>query len=90
MANSSQDKTSRLLRVAVFGSTGGSGKAAVEEILKAGHHVTALVRSPPKLLQMLGLPDCPANLSIIQGMIVSFVTCIELGRKGVTGGVEVW
>jgi hypothetical protein len=41
----------------------------VEEMLKAGHHVTTLVRSKDKLLQMLGLSDCPTNLSIVQGVL---------------------
>eukprot|EP00026_Physarum_polycephalum_P012026 Phypoly_transcript_12291.p1 GENE.Phypoly_transcript_12291~~Phypoly_transcript_12291.p1 ORF type:complete len:204 (+),score=22.08 Phypoly_transcript_12291:153-764(+) len=69
MEQNSQHKDSHSLKVAIFGSTGGSGKAAVEEMLKAGHQVTALVRSPAKLLQVLGLAECPSNLSIIQGDI---------------------
>ncbi|MEM6843973.1 MAG: SDR family oxidoreductase [Bacteroidota bacterium] len=35
--------------IAVFGSTGGTGKAVVEQALEKGYEVTALVRTPSKL-----------------------------------------
>jgi putative NADH-flavin reductase len=57
------------LKVAIFGSTGGSGKATLVECLQAGHNVTTLVRSQEKLLKMLDASECPANLSIVQGDI---------------------
>ncbi len=38
-----------LSSIAIFGCTGGCGKAALVESLKAGHTVRALVRSPNKL-----------------------------------------
>ncbi|MFP2926481.1 NAD(P)-dependent oxidoreductase [Pyxidicoccus sp. 3LG] len=37
------------MRVLVIGATGGSGRAAVEELLSAGHEVTAFARRPDAL-----------------------------------------
>lgn len=37
------------MNVIVFGATGSVGRLAVEELLKAGHHVTAFARHPGKL-----------------------------------------
>ncbi|NDZ81007.1 SDR family NAD(P)-dependent oxidoreductase [Streptomyces sp. SID10853] len=37
------------MRVTVFGATGGIGRLVVQELLDAGHHVTALTRNPGKL-----------------------------------------
>jgi putative NADH-flavin reductase len=37
------------VRITVFGATGGIGRLVVEQLLDAGHQVTALVRSPAKL-----------------------------------------
>ena len=37
------------MKVIVFGATGTVGKLAVEELLKAGHAVTAFARTPAKL-----------------------------------------
>lgn len=37
------------MKVLVLGATGGSGRAAVEELLAAGHDVTVLVRRPEAL-----------------------------------------
>ena len=37
------------MKVIVFGATGTVGRLAVEELLKAGHSVTAFARSPQKL-----------------------------------------
>jgi putative NADH-flavin reductase/uncharacterized membrane protein YphA (DoxX/SURF4 family) len=39
----------RPLRLLVLGATGGTGKAVVEQAIRRGHQVTALVRSPEKL-----------------------------------------
>jgi len=38
-------------RVLVVGATGGSGRAVIEELLRAGHHVTAFSRHAEKLDQ---------------------------------------
>ncbi|GAB3008757.1 NAD(P)H-binding protein [Streptomyces pseudoechinosporeus] len=37
------------MRVTVFGATGGIGRLVVQQLLDAGHQVTALVRTPAKL-----------------------------------------
>ena len=37
------------MRIAVFGATGGTGRATVDQALEAGHEVVALVRSPGAL-----------------------------------------
>ena len=49
------------LRVAVFGATGKIGRLVVEQLLAAGHRVTAYVRTPGKLTT--AHPD----LTVIQG-----------------------
>lgn len=61
-------------RIAIFGSTGGSGLAALRECLASGHDVTALVRSKDKLIQLLQQnndtkDELPSNLTIVQGDI---------------------
>jgi putative NADH-flavin reductase len=37
------------MRLTIFGATGGTGKALVEQALAAGHDVTAVVRDPKRL-----------------------------------------
>lgn len=37
------------MRITVFGATGGTGRELVQQALKAGHQVTAVVRNPAKL-----------------------------------------
>jgi putative NADH-flavin reductase len=37
------------MRIAIFGSTGGTGRELVRQALEQGHHVTAQARSPEKL-----------------------------------------
>ncbi|MEM6683153.1 MAG: SDR family oxidoreductase [Pseudomonadota bacterium] len=37
------------MRIALFGATGGTGKAFITQALGAGHSITALVRDPSKL-----------------------------------------
>lgn len=37
------------MRVTVFGATGGIGRHVVDQLLGAGHHVTAYVRNPDKI-----------------------------------------
>jgi putative NADH-flavin reductase len=39
------------MKVAVFGATGPTGQLIVENALAAGHHVTAVARTPGKLVQ---------------------------------------
>ena len=37
------------MKIALFGATGGTGQQLLEQAIKAGHQVTALVRDPAKL-----------------------------------------
>lgn len=60
---SSQNRTS--YRIAVIGANGGIGKCTVLSALKAGHSVTAILRTPAKL--QIEHP----NLEIVQGNILN-------------------
>ena len=53
--------TNGTLHVAVFGATGKIGRHVVEQLLAAGHTVTAYVRNPDKL------PISHPNLTVIEG-----------------------
>ncbi|ORX96615.1 NAD(P)-binding protein [Basidiobolus meristosporus CBS 931.73] len=55
------------LKVVIFGSTGGSGKAALVNAIEAGHTVTVLVRDSSKL-DSLG-PENKAKIRIVEGNI---------------------
>ena len=52
------------MKVAIFGSTGGTGRHLVNQALEAGHHVTAFARSPEKL------DNKHSNLQILQGDVL--------------------
>jgi len=49
------------MKVLVMGSTGGSGRAAVEQLLAAGHHVTAFARKEPNI------PEARERLRYLRG-----------------------
>jgi putative NADH-flavin reductase len=53
--------SNRVLRVAVFGASGKIGRHVVDQLLAAGHIVTAYVRNPAKLT------TTHPNLTVIQG-----------------------
>jgi len=56
------------LKIAFFGATGGCCRAALMEVLRAGHLARALLRTPSKLTPLE--EGCPAeNLTIVQGDI---------------------
>lgn len=48
------------MKIALFGATGGTGKAFIDQALGAGHTISALVRDPAKL-------DAPEGVSVTQG-----------------------
>lgn len=62
-------------RIIVFGATGGTGKQVVEQALKAGHHVTVVVRNPDALELKFN------NLKIIKGDVLNPAT-FENAVKG--------
>jgi nucleoside-diphosphate-sugar epimerase len=54
--------SNRVPRVAVFGASGNIGRHVVNQLLAAGHIVTAYVRNPAKLTTThpnIGLPQRP-------------------------------
>jgi len=51
------------MNITIFGATGGTGRALVDQALAAGHHVTALVRTPATLAVT------HAQLCVLQGDI---------------------
>ncbi|HTV82864.1 MAG TPA: SDR family oxidoreductase [Acidobacteriaceae bacterium] len=57
--------TGKTMRLFILGATGGTGRQLVDEALKRGHQVTALVRSPQKM----GAPR--EALTVIGGNVLS-------------------
>jgi len=53
--------------ISIFGSTGGSGKAALNELLHAGHQIRVLVRTPTNLVLDEESEAKKENLTIVQG-----------------------
>ena len=76
------------MNIFIAGANGGIGRQAVEQTLKAGHMVTALVRDPAKL------PLVHPNLRIIQGDVLQPQTFahhlqgqqVVISALGVSGG----
>ena len=67
------------MKVIVFGATGTVGRLAVENLLKAGHTVTAFARSP----QNLNLNDPKLSLVAGDAMMLSDVTDAVAGQEAV-------
>ena len=67
------------MKVIVFGATGNVGRVAVENLLKAGHSVTAFARSPEKL----NLSDPKLRLAAGDAMKLSDVTAAVAGHDAV-------
>lgn len=67
------------MNVIVFGATGTVGRLAVEDLLKAGHTVTAFARSP----QNLNLNDPKLRLVAGDAMKLSDVTDAVAGQEAV-------
>src|SRR5687768_13922406 len=59
--NGARDEGETTMRILVIGATGGSGRAAIEHLLAAGHHVTAFVRRADANTSV------PAGLGYVQG-----------------------
>lgn len=67
------------MKVIVFGATGTVGRLAVENLLEAGHSVTAFARSPEKL----NLSDPKLRLAAGDAMKLSDVTAAVAGHDAV-------
>ena len=67
------------MKVIVFGATGTVGRLAVENLLKAGHSVTAFARSPEKL----NMSDPKLRLAAGDAMKLSDVTAAVAGHDAV-------
>jgi putative NADH-flavin reductase len=67
------------MKIAVFGATGGLGAASVRSALEAGHHVTALVRTPAKVKLV------HERLALVQGDVLdaAAVHGVVAGRDAV-------
>lgn len=55
------DRSTKPLRLTVFGANGGSGRALMRQALTAGHHVTAITRHPEQI------PDDEDRLTVLRG-----------------------
>lgn len=55
------------MKIAIFGSTGGTGRELVRQALELGHEVTAFARSPEKLDDLKR-----ENLRIVKGDVVNY------------------
>jgi len=82
-------KTDETFNILVIGANGGTGRQTVELALKAGHHVTAVLRNPANL------PLIHPNLEIVKGDIMqpeTFERYLEnkdavISAIGVKGGL---
>ncbi len=55
------------MKIAIFGSTGGTGRELVKQALELGHEVTAFARSPEKLDDLKH-----KNIRIVKGDVVNY------------------
>jgi putative NADH-flavin reductase len=77
-----------MTNILIIGANGGIGRQAVDIALKAGHHVTAVLRNPSKL------PLTHPNLTLVQGDIFHpetfrlqlSVSDLVISAIGVSGG----
>ena len=67
------------MKVTIFGATGRTGQQLVKQALKAGHQVTAYVRTPSKMAEQ------HENLAVVQGKITDAAKVSEVisGTDGV-------
>ncbi|HTC68003.1 MAG TPA: NAD(P)-binding oxidoreductase [Acidothermaceae bacterium] len=84
------------MRIAVFGSTGGTGAYVIREAIARGHDVTAFARRPEALAEMTGLAevvqgdarDVDAASKAIAGQDVVIVTVSGRGQPDVVRDVS--
>ncbi len=66
------------VKLLIFGATGGTGRALVEQALEQGHVVTAIARDPAKVR------TTHQNLSVIKGDILNY-SSVEAATNGQDG-----
>ena len=79
-------------KIVVFGATGGTGRQVVEQALRAGHQVTAVVRNPaaflvqhPQLVIWQGDVLQPVDFKAVLAGADAVVSCLGIhGRKPTT------
>src|SRR5437016_6210468 len=59
----------------IFGATGGTGRALIQQALEQGHVVTAFVRNPSKMRAV------HSNLRIVKGDILDYAS-VEAAVRG--------
>ena len=64
-----------MMKLTIFGATGGAGQQLIEQALAAGHHIVAFVRDSSKLVTQ------HENLTIVQGELVD-LAAIERAVEG--------
>ncbi|MEM6833137.1 MAG: NAD(P)-binding oxidoreductase [Pseudomonadota bacterium] len=76
------------MNIALFGATGGTGRAIIEQALAAGHSIHALVRDPLKLENADGVTvtqgdarDAAAVRTVLAGADVAISTLGNFNRK---------
>jgi len=81
-----------LMRIALFGATGGTGTEVLEQALAQGHRVRALVRDPAKLTEREGLiliqGDVLDQAAVDQSVQGSDAVICVLGSHGSSEPVE--
>lgn len=74
------------MRLAIFGGTGRTGRALVEQALGRGHEVTALVRSSDKAAAVL--PADAADLTLVQGDLLD-AAAVSRASDGAEAAINV-
>jgi putative NADH-flavin reductase len=59
------------MKVTLYGSTGKTGTRILDELLRRGHHVTAVIREPGKLEAREGLTVMPGDVNDVAGIVAA-------------------
>jgi putative NADH-flavin reductase len=73
------------MKIALFGATGGTGRAVIDLALKAGHQVTALARHADKLAPKVGLTvlqgDAMVSKDVVRTLADTDAVVVALGNS---------